>query len=140
MQSISILGAGSWGTALAAHLARTGHDVRLWGRDAALVDQLTRTRENTVYLPGIALPDAVRPCESLADALGDASMVIFAVPSHGLRAMLSAARPHMPRGVPIVSTVKGIERETLLRMSEVMAQEIDAAHPIVVLSGPSFAV
>ena len=76
---------------------------------------------------------------SLADALRDASMVIFAVPSHGLRAMLSSARPHLPRGVPIVSTVKGLERETLLRMSEVMAQEIDAAHPIVVLSGPSFA-
>src|SRR5687767_12149547 len=109
MQSISILGAGSWGTALAAHLARTGHDVRLWGRDPALVDQLRRTRENTVYLPGIVLPDAVRPCESLADALGDASMVIFAVPSHGLRAMLLAARPHMPGGVPIVSTVKGLE-------------------------------
>jgi glycerol-3-phosphate dehydrogenase (NAD(P)+) len=113
--------------------------VRLWGRDAALVDQLTRTRENAVYLPGIALPDAVRPCESLPDALRDASMVIFAVPSHGLRAMLAAARPHLPNGVPIVSTVKGLERETLLRMSEVMAQEIDAAHPIVVLSGPSFA-
>ena len=92
-----------------------------------------------MYLPGIALPEAVRPCDSLTDALRDASMVIFAVPSHGLRAMLSAARPHLPGGVPIVSTVKGLERETLLRMSEVMAQEIDAAHPIVVLSGPSFA-
>jgi glycerol-3-phosphate dehydrogenase (NAD(P)+) len=139
MQSISVLGAGSWGTALAAHLARTGHDVRLWGRDAALVDQLRRTRENAVYLPGIALPEGVRPCDELTDALRDASMVIFAVPSHGLRAMLSAARPHLPREAPIVSTVKGLERETLLRMSEVMAQEIDATHPIVVLSGPSFA-
>lgn len=139
MQSISILGAGSWGTALAAHLARTGHDVRLWGRDAALVDQLRRTRENTVYLPGIALPDRVRPCESLADALADASMVILAVPSHGLRAMLTSARPYLPREIPVVSTVKGLERETLLRMSEVIAQEIDAAHPVVALSGPSFA-
>lgn len=139
MQSISVLGAGSWGTALAAHLARTGHDVRLWGRDAAFVDQLRRTRENAVYLPGITLPDRVRPCDELADALGDASMVIFAVPSHGLRAMLSAARPHLPAAVPIVSTVKGLERDTLLRMSEVMAQEIDATHPVVVLSGPSFA-
>ena len=63
MQSIAILGAGSWGTALAAHLARTGHDVRLWGRDAALVEQLRRTRENAVYLPGIALPDGVRPSD-----------------------------------------------------------------------------
>lgn len=139
MQSISVLGAGSWGTALAAHLARTGHDVRLWGRDAAFVDQLRQTRENAVYLPGITLPDDVRPCDSLAEALGNASMVILAVPSHGLRATLSAARPHVPRGVPIVSTVKGLERETLLRMSEVMAQEVDTAHPIVVLSGPSFA-
>lgn len=140
MQSISILGAGSWGTALAAHLARTGHDVRLWGRDAALLDQLRRTRENAVYLPGIALPEGVRPCDDLADALGGASMVIFAVPSHGLRAMLASARPHLPAAAPIVSTVKGLERDTLLRMSEVMAQEIDASHPIVVLSGPSFAL
>ena len=139
MQSISVLGAGSWGTALAAHLARTGHDVRLWGRDAALVEQLRRTRENTVYLPGITLPESVRPCDELVDAMRDASMVIFAVPSHGLRAMLAAARPLLPGAVPIVSTVKGLERETLLRMSEVMAQEIDAAHPVVVLSGPSFA-
>jgi len=139
MQSISVLGAGSWGTALAAHLARTGHDVRLWGRDAALVDQLRRTRENTVYLPGITLPESVRPCDELVDAMRDASMVIFAVPSHGLRAMLAAARPLLPGAVPIVSTVKGLERETLLRMSEVMAQEFDAAHPVVVLSGPSFA-
>jgi glycerol-3-phosphate dehydrogenase (NAD(P)+) len=139
MQSISILGAGSWGTALAAHLARTGHDVRLWGRDAALVEQLRRTRENTAYLPGITLPDGVLPCDSLSEALERASLVIYAVPSHGLRAMLRSSLRHLPHRAPIVSTVKGLERETLLRMSEVMAQEIDATHPIVVLSGPSFA-
>jgi glycerol-3-phosphate dehydrogenase (NAD(P)+) len=139
MQTISVLGAGSWGTALAAHLARTGHDVRLWGRDATLIAQLAAARENPTYLPGVSLPDAVRPCVSLPDALADASMVIAAVPSHGLRSTLVAARPHLARAVPLVSTVKGLEQDTLLRMSEVMAQEVDAAHPVVVLSGPSFA-
>jgi glycerol-3-phosphate dehydrogenase (NAD(P)+) len=140
MQSISILGAGSWGTALAVHLARNGHDVRLWGRDPAFVDQMAQARENAVYLPGVALHDGVRPTNALADALRDASMAILAVPSHGLRATLAAARPHLRRGIPLVSTVKGLERDTLLRMSEVIAQEVaGGAHPIVALSGPSFA-
>lgn len=139
MHSISVLGAGSWGTALAAHLARTGHDVRLWGRDASLIAQITSSRENAEYLSGVALPDTIRASDSLADALTDASMVIAAVPSHGLRAALRAALPHVPPRVPIVSTVKGLEQDTLLRMSEVIAQEVGADHPIVVLSGPSFA-
>jgi glycerol-3-phosphate dehydrogenase (NAD(P)+) len=139
MHTISVLGAGSWGTALAAHLARTGHDVRLWGRDVSLIAQITASHENSEYLPGVALPESIRGCVALADALDDASMVIAAVPSHGLRATLAAAVPHLPPRVPIVSTVKGLEQDTLLRMSDVIAQEVGADHPIVVLSGPSFA-
>jgi len=141
MHTIAVLGAGGWGTALAVHLGRSGHDVRLWGRDAALIARMREMRENTDYLPGIALPPCVTPCVALDETLGEASMVVVAVPSHGLRHTLARAVTHLPAAVPIVSTVKGLEEHTLLRMSEVIAQEVATAgpHPIVVLSGPSFA-
>ncbi len=139
MHTIAVLGAGGWGTALAVHLARTGHDVRLWARDAALVARMREVRENTTYLPGVALPSLVTPSTSIADALSNASMLVVAVPSHGLRATLASAVPHLPPSIPIVSTVKGLEQDTLLRMSEVISQEVESNHPVVALSGPSFA-
>jgi glycerol-3-phosphate dehydrogenase (NAD(P)+) len=144
MHTIAVLGAGGWGTALAVHLGRTGHDVRLWGRDATLVARMREMRENTDYLPGIALPACVRPCVALDEALGEASMVVVAVPSHGLRHVLSRAVPLLPPTIPIVSTVKGLEEHTMLRMSEVIAQEVARVpaagpHPVIALSGPSFA-
>lgn len=139
MHTIAVLGSGSWGTALAVHLARTGHAVRLWGRDEELVARMRGTRENATYLPGATLPASLDPVSALDDALREASMVVIAVPSHGLRATLRAAAPHLAARAPLVSTVKGLEQETLLRMSEVIAQELGAAHPVVALSGPSFA-
>lgn len=139
MQTIAILGAGSWGTALAAHLARTGHDVRLWARDAALVAAMTAQRENAAYLPGVTLEARVQPTASMEAALPGASLVVICVPSHGLRAALRHAVPMLPHGAPIVSTVKGLEQGTLFRMSEVIADEAGSAWPIVALSGPTFA-
>jgi glycerol-3-phosphate dehydrogenase (NAD(P)+) len=137
--TIAILGAGSWGTALAAHLARTGHDIRLWGRDAALVAAMASQRENATYLPGVTLEARVVPTASMADALPGASLVVIAVPSHGLRATLRHAVPLLERAAPIVSTVKGLEQGSLLRMSQVIADEAGTAWPIVALSGPTFA-
>jgi glycerol-3-phosphate dehydrogenase (NAD(P)+) len=96
-------------------------------------------RENATYLPGIALPAGLDAEPALDAAVRDASMVVVAVPSHGLRATLRAAVPHLAADAPIVSTVKGLEQETLLRMSEVIAQEVGASRPVVALSGPSFA-
>jgi glycerol-3-phosphate dehydrogenase (NAD(P)+) len=146
MHTIAVLGAGGWGTALAVHLARSGHDVHLWGRDASLVARMRETRENAVYLPGVTLPAGVMPTAALDAALVEASMLVIAVPSHGLRATLAQAVPFLdrrgganPHPIPIVSTVKGLEQDTLLRMSEVIAQEVRRPHPIVALSGPSFA-
>src|SRR6266540_7549603 len=127
MQTIAVLGTGGWGTALAVHLARTGHDVHLWGRDASLVARMRQTRENAVYLPGIALPPRLTPCTALDDTLAGASMLVVAVPSHGLRATLAQAVPHLPPSIPIVSTVKGLEQDTRLRMSEVIAHEVQHA-------------
>lgn len=136
---IGVIGSGSWGTALAVHLAHTGHEVRLWARDAALASEMTVLRENRGYLPGIELPVALMPTADMRAALDGAQFLVVAVPSHGVRGVSRAAAPHVPAGCAIVSATKGLEEGTLLRMSQVLRHELPAAGDIVVLSGPSFA-
>jgi len=140
MRSVAILGAGSWGTALSVHLSRVGHDVRLWARDPALVADMSARRANAVYLPDVPLPDRVVVTHSLADALRGAELVVSAIPSHGCRGVIRQAASSIAPRATIVSATKGLEGGTMLRMSEVIAQEVHSAHPIVVLSGPSFAI
>ncbi len=140
MSKIAVLGTGRWGTALAYHLATAGHDVRLWGRNAALVDEMQARRANAVYLPDVVLPPGVAPTSSLEEALHRVDIVVAALPSHGTRAVVRAAAPFVPRQALIVSATKGIEQDSLLRVSEVLGQELRGARPIVVLSGPSFAL
>jgi glycerol-3-phosphate dehydrogenase (NAD(P)+) len=140
MGTVGVLGAGSWGTALAVHLARIGHDVRLWARDPALVKEMRLARENAVYLPGVILPDAIGPTDDLHDSVAGSDLVVSAIPSHGCRAVIRAAAPHIRRGATIVSATKGLESRTLCRMSAVIAEELGPGRPVVVLSGPSFAV
>ena len=135
-----MLGAGSWGTALAVHLGRLGHDVRLWARDPALVADMSSRRANAVYLPDVHVPDTVTVTHALGEALRDAELVVSAIPSHGCRSVLRTATPFLTPHAVIVSATKGIEAGTMLRMSEVIAQEVGSAHRIVVLSGPSFAI
>jgi glycerol-3-phosphate dehydrogenase (NAD(P)+) len=138
MRQVTVLGAGSFGTALAAHLALAGHRVRLWARDPVLAAEISRRRLNDVYLPGVELPLSLTATSDLGEALADSELVIVAVPSHGLRHVMVAARPHMPAAATIVSTTKGLEEGTLLRMSELLADTV-GSHPVAVLSGPSFA-
>jgi glycerol-3-phosphate dehydrogenase (NAD(P)+) len=138
--TIGVLGSGSWGTALAVHLSRTGHDVRLWARDAALAAQMASTRTNATYLPGIELPGGLQPTHTLADAITGAEFVVMAVPSHGMRAVVRAASPLIESGRTVVSATKGLEEDSMLRMSEVIAAECAAGVRTVVLSGPSFAI
>ncbi len=135
MSRIAIVGAGGFGTALAVHLARTGHEVRLYARRRELCDELCAARENRVYLPGVALPGAVQATAALDEALSGAEAAVLAVPSQHLRAMAEALAG---TGVPrlVVDTAKGLELATLRRMSEVLLEYgIDA----VALSGPSHA-
>jgi glycerol-3-phosphate dehydrogenase (NAD(P)+) len=139
-RTVAVLGAGSWGTALAVHLGRVGHDVRLWARDPALVADMASRRANRVYLPEIDLPDAVLVTHALDEALLGAELVVSAIPSHGCRSVISRAVPLLAPRALIVSATKGIEAGTMLRMSEVITQEAGAAHRVVVLSGPSFAI
>ena len=140
MRTVTVLGGGSWGTALAVHLGRQDHAVRLWARDPALVDEMSSLRFNANYLPDIMLPSAVTVTHSIEEALAGSEIVLVAVPSHGYRAVIKAAAPHVAPNAIIVSATKGLEVDTHLRMSQVVEQELDGGHPTVVLSGPSFAV
>jgi glycerol-3-phosphate dehydrogenase (NAD(P)+) len=139
-QRIGVLGSGSWGTALAVHLANTGHEVRLWARDAALASAMATVRENSTYLPGIRLPDVISPTTDLRAALDGTEFVVIAVPSHGVRSVARAASAHLPPACAIVSATKGLEEGSLLRMSQVLREELPAAGEIIALSGPSFAL
>jgi glycerol-3-phosphate dehydrogenase (NAD(P)+) len=134
-----VIGAGSWGTALAIHLARLGHEVHLWARDAALAADMCGRRANAVYLPDVNFPDSLHVSDSLPSSLAETRVLVVAVPSHGLRQVLRQAAPHVLRNALVVSATKGLEQDTLLRMSEVIASELPDTGEIAVLSGPSFA-
>lgn len=138
---ISVIGGGSWGTALAHLLAEKGYPVHLWVYEADLVTQLSKFKENTLYLPGIRLPDGITATSSLEEATAGAALLLFVVPSHVARSVLMKLAPLIPEGTPIVIATKGIENETLMLMSQVMEDVLPAPHHpnLAVLSGPSFA-
>jgi glycerol-3-phosphate dehydrogenase (NAD(P)+) len=140
MRTIGVLGAGSWGTALAVHLCRLGHDVRLWARDPALVHDMRVRRANAVYLPDITLPEKLVVTSEIDGCVGGAELIVSAIPSHGCRAVTRAASSHIMRQATVVSATKGLEAGSFLRMSEVIGEELGTGRPVVVLSGPSFAV
>jgi glycerol-3-phosphate dehydrogenase (NAD(P)+) len=122
------------------HLGRIGHDVRLWARDANLVAEIEARGANPIYLPDISFPDTVRPTASLSTALVGARVIVFAVPSHGLRSVIREAAADVSPDAVVVSAAKGLEEQSILRMSEVIAAELPHASECAVLSGPSFAL
>jgi glycerol-3-phosphate dehydrogenase (NAD(P)+) len=134
-----VVGAGSWGTAL-ARLAAARAEVRLWAREPEVVEAIRERGENALYLPGHRLPEAVACTGDLAVALDGAEIVIMAVPSHGFREVLRRARPDLPAAAPIISVTKGIEQESLKRMTEIVLDETGRAPETVgVLTGPNLA-
>jgi glycerol-3-phosphate dehydrogenase (NAD(P)+) len=138
-ERIAILGAGSWGMALAVWLAGRGHAVTLWGHDPEHIRQLRETRANAVYLPGIELPAGVSPTADMADLHG-ADLALFVTPSRALREVAGqvAAGAGLAPGAILLSCTKGIEYGSGLRMSEILAACLPG-HPAAVLSGPSHA-
>jgi len=136
---VGVIGAGSWGTAVAAMTAGSAETV-LWSRREALAATINANRANDDYLPGVLLPPGLRATADLEEAVAAADVLIMAVPSHGFRAVIEQTRPHVPAGVPIVSLTKGIETGTLLRMTEVVVEVLDADPARVgVLTGPNLA-
>ena len=136
---LAVIGAGAWGTALGAHLASAGHEVRLWARAAASAEEIGQAHRLERYLPGVDLPPSLVATTDLAAALRDVETAFMAVPSEFCRGAYRDAARLLPAGVPLVSATKGLELETLLRMTEVAAQEAPG-RPLAVLSGPSFAL
>ena len=140
IKRVTVLGSGAWGTALAVHLARLGKEVHLWGRDDSLIADLTQRRVNATYLPDIEVPASVIPTTSLEVALLETECIVSALPSQGARDVLRQVAGLVTPGAIIVSATKGLEVGTLLRISEVMEQELGVDNEIAVLSGPSFAI
>lgn len=137
---LAVMGAGSWGTALALQAARAGHVVRLWGHDPAKVERMNGSRENGVYLPGFRLPEEMQITGSAESALAGADLVISAVPSRYLRAVWETAHVYLEAGAHVISATKGIEVGTGLRMTQVLAETLATAPgSLSALSGPSFA-
>ena len=137
----TVLGAGSWGTALASLLAGKGYTVTAWDKDVAVLDDIAKNHRNERYLPGSALPPALHASPDVHKALEGSELVVVAVPSHAVRQATIEAKRHIHAGTPIVCVAKGIELESLMTMSEVMEDILPVPlHPyIAILSGPSFA-
>jgi glycerol-3-phosphate dehydrogenase (NAD(P)+) len=136
---IAVLGAGSWGTALAIQCARAGRHTRLWGRDAALLQAMTSARRNQRYLPDAAFPDKLRVAADFATAVAGATDVLVAVPSSGFRAQLQLLAPLLGATQRLCWATKGFEIATGLLPHQVVREVLGADRPVAVLSGPTFA-
>ncbi len=137
---VAVIGAGSWGTALAIHLARAGCEVALWAREPEIVEGVARSRRNPLFLKEFDIPERVRATAEVGDAVTGAGAAVFVVPVQFARAVLRELGPHLAAGAPIVSASKGIEVASLARVDEVVAEELALApERFVALSGPSFA-
>ncbi len=141
MHKITIIGAGSWGTALAVLLGSNGKQVTLWGRKEDGIEETAHTRVNARFLPGVSIPDAVEVTDDLDYALSGTKMLVLSVPSQALRSVLRQIEDRVGRDVVIVNTAKGLEIGTHLRMSEVVSDTWgpDTLRRYAVLSGPSHA-
>jgi glycerol-3-phosphate dehydrogenase (NAD(P)+) len=137
----SVIGSGSFGTALANTLAARCTEVRTWAREPAVVEAINVRRENTAYLPGIAISQKVKATTSMEDALPGAELVVIATPSHATREVMGRAVKFLPEHAPLVTVSKGIENETLLTMTKLLEDCLpEQFHTsIAILSGPSFA-
>jgi glycerol-3-phosphate dehydrogenase (NAD(P)+) len=140
---IGVIGAGSWGTALANCLSRNGHEVHLWSHETEVAEAIRRDNRNEAYLPGVELDSRLEASPEIGDVLADAEVVVSVSPSEFVRATMEGARSALPaRPVLLVSASKGLELDSDLRMSEVLLEVLgsEIAEGCVVLSGPSFAV
>jgi glycerol-3-phosphate dehydrogenase (NAD(P)+) len=135
----AVIGGGAWGTAIADRLARNGHSTRLWARETDVVDTVNGAHENVRFLPGIALAAGLRATADMAHAMDGAALVIYAAPSHVLRPVVRAGRDGLDEHAVLAVATKGIERESLALMTDVVNEEAPG-HRVAAVSGPSFAL
>ena len=134
---IAVLGAGSWGTTVASLLAAR-NDCTIWARDPELAREIYERDANSRYLPGFALPSSLKATADLEKAAHDTDLLVVGVPTHGFRAILADVRPHLRPWIPVVSLSKGFERGSLLRMTQLIQEELPG-HPAAALTGPNLA-
>lgn len=139
MKKIGVIGAGSWGTALALTLSGKGHQVKIWDVDQSHLEAMERDRENKKYLKGISFPESLQIGKTVEETLAGVDMVLFSAPAQVFRKALAGALPYLKPEMMIVNVAKGIEQRSLLRMSEVGAELLAPGTKYVVLSGPSHA-
>lgn len=139
IKPITILGAGSWGTALAIYLARRGQTVRIWSYEIPEVAAMLAERTNNRYLPGFDFPDLIHPTANLAEAVKDVDDILVAVPSIGFRETIIMTKPLVGPHVRIVSATKGLDTDTGLLLNETVEEVLGKERKFAVLSGPSFA-
>jgi glycerol-3-phosphate dehydrogenase (NAD(P)+) len=139
--SLAVIGAGSWGTTLAHHLAGLEHRVILWAYEPELSAEIEMKHENSLYLPGVTLHPSLKASSSLEKVLPGAALALFVTPSHVARSIVRQSLPYLPHGIPIVIASKGIETDSLKTMCEVFDEELprEQGHHTAFLSGPSFA-
>ncbi len=140
-ECVVVLGAGSWGTALAKLFADRGIPTWLWARRSEQAEAIESERENAAYLPGVPLPETLRATSDLEKAVRRATVLLSVVPTHGLRDVWRRAAEYLPNGVPVVSATKGIENESLLLVTQILEQLLPPRHHdlLMALGGPSFA-
>ncbi|CEP91233.1 glycerol-3-phosphate dehydrogenase (NAD(P)) (NAD(P)H-dependent glycerol-3-phosphate dehydrogenase) [[Clostridium] sordellii] len=138
MEKICVLGAGSWGTALALVVAKKGYDVSMWTLNEKQCEAIKETRENKDYLPGVNIPENIKMTTSLEEAVLNSSLIVLAVPSQAIRSICKQIKPFVNKNQILVDVAKGLEKGTGLRLSQVCEQELEE-FKYVVLSGPSHA-
>ncbi len=140
-RSIGVVGAGSWGTALAALLAKKGHDVAIWAREPEVVEEIREHRENKSFLPGVSLPESLRASSHLNEVIADREILVSVVPSQFVSLVFQEIGPDLREDIQVVSASKGIEVSTGRRMDEVFSSILTPgqARSLTFLSGPSFA-
>ena len=136
---VVVLGSGSWGTALAAQMARQGHPTLLWGRDAAQVEGINARHENSRYLPGVVLPASLAATTDFEDAVRGASMLLVVTPSHAFTETLKRLAPLRPKGCGVAWATKGFEPGSGRFLHEVAAEALGPDVPLAIVTGPSFA-
>lgn len=138
MSKVTFLGGGSFGTALSIMLAKKGMEVNMWDRKLSVINDINIKRENIKYLPSIVVPAGVTAFNDIEKAICDSEIIVLTVPSHVIRELSKIVAPHLKENQIVVSIAKGIEEDSLKRISEVIEEEIPN-NPIVILSGPSHA-
>lgn len=139
MPTVTILGAGRMGTALAQTIASNGHHIRLWSIEPDVLEEIRDRHANSRYLPGVTLNQQVVPCWTIAESLADAWLVIFSVPSHVVRSLARETAPHIRVEQATLNVAKGLEEGTEKRLSEVLAEELPRQRGIAVMGGPAIA-